>query len=196
MKKKNLLLIFGLIIFLSASSQDEHAFQKGTNMVNLGVGLGNVYWGAGYGTNGLPFSLSASYEHGITDKLGIGYIGVGAELGYASSKYSIDGTEAWKSTGILIAGRASYHFAIPNDIGKKLDPYAGVLIGYVITNYSYDYGYGGGTLGYGSPTGKAGGIAVGAFAGAHYLFSPHFGVFGELGYTSFSILSLGIALKF
>ncbi len=195
MRKALIVIAFALIFSAGSFAQSENAFQKGTNMVNLGIGLGNVYWGAGYGSSGLPFSLNASYEHGITDKLGIGYIGVGAEVGYASSKYSIDGTEAWKSTGILIAARGSYHFAIPGELGKKLDPYAGALLGYVITNYSYDYGYGG-TLGYGGPTGKAGGIAAGVFAGAHYLFVPHVAVFGELGYTSFSILTLGISFKF
>jgi hypothetical protein len=194
MKKSIALSIFVFVISFAALSQNDRAFEKGTNLVNLGIGLGSVYWGAGYSNSGLPFSLNASYEHGVTDKLGIGYVAVGAQVGYATSQYAFGGSTEWKSTGILLAARGSFHFAIPAEIGKKLDPYAGVLIGYVITNYSYNNGYN--TLGYGLPTGKAGGIAVGAFAGAHYLFSQHFGVFGELGYTSFSILSLGIALKF
>jgi hypothetical protein len=192
MRKALHVIAISVLIYSGSYAQNENAFQRGTNLINLGVGLGDVYWGAGYGSSGLPFSLNAIYEHGITDKLGIGYIGVGAQLGYASQKYSYDGTEAWKSTGILIAVRGSFHFNISSAIGKKLDPYAGVLIGYVLTNYSYNYGYG---SGYG-PLGKAGGVVPGIYAGAHYLFGPHFGVYGELGYTGFSILSLGVCLKF
>ena len=192
MRKALNVFAFALFISLGSFAQNENAFQKGTNMINLGIGLGDVYWGSGYGSSGLPFSLNASYEHGITDKLGIGYIGVGAQVGYATQQYSYDGTLAWKSTGILIAARGSFHFNISSAIGKKLDPYVGVLIGYVLTNYSYNYGYG---TGYG-PAGKASGIVPGFYAGAHYLFAPHFGVFGELGYTSFSILTIGISLKF
>ena len=101
------------------------------------------------------------------------------------------GMEKYRNTGCR---QRAYHFAAPNETGKKPDPYAGVVIGYLIANYSCHNGYN--VPGYGLPAGKAGGIAVDAFAGAHYLFSPHICVFGELGYTSFSILSLGIAFKF
>lgn len=188
--KKVITAVMLLMVFsISASAQrEENSFQNGTNVVNLGLGVGNVYWGAGYGASGLPFSLDASFEHGITEKLGIGYIGIGGELSYASTKYTHDGYVYWTSTGLMLAARASYHFAIPGDLGQKLDPYAGVLIGGVITSNSYANSYVG--------TAKGSGIAAGAYAGVHYYFSPHFGVYGELGVKPFSILTAGVSFKF
>ncbi len=191
MRKLFALLVVTIVAFTTSFAQDKGCFEKGTNVINVGIGVGDVYWGAGYGSYGLPVSLNVSYEHGITEKLGIGYIGVGGQISYASEKYSYDGEEAWRSTGVLIAARASYHFAIPAEIGEKLDPYAGALLGYVITSYTYDDGYG---TGYN--VGKSGGVGVGIYAGAHYHFTPHFGVYGEVGYTSFSILNLGVAFRF
>ena len=192
MKKTITFTLFAIAIGFASFAQDKTSFEKGTNVINAGIGVGDVYWGAGYGSSGLPVSLNASYEHGITDKLGIGYIGVGASLGYASQKYSYDGDVAWKTTGILIAARGSYHFAIPAEIGSKLDPYAGLQIGYVVTSYSYSDSY---DPGYGL-AGKSGGVVVGFYAGAHYHFNEHVGVYAELGYTSFSILGLGVAFRF
>jgi len=189
MKKAITFTLFAMAMSFASIAQDKASFEKGTNLINAGIGLGDNYWGAGYGNSGLPFSLNASFEHGITEKLGIGYIGIGASLGYASQKYSAYGDLAWKSTGILIAARGSYHFAIPSEIGKKLDPYAGLQLGYVIASYSDNYGNEG-------LIGKSGGVVVGFYAGAHYYFNPHVGVYAELGYTSFYILGLGAAFRF
>ncbi len=180
-----------IAVSLSSFAQNEDAFHKGSNALNVGLGFGNPYWGAGYGTTGLPFSLHTSLDHGITEKVGIGYVAIGGQLSYATAKYSYYDEVAWRSTGILIAARGSYHFAIPSSIGSKLDPYAGVLLGYVIAKYSYNDGYGNSGV-----IGKSGGVAMGIFAGARYSLGEHFGVYGELGYTSFSILNLGVAIKF
>jgi hypothetical protein len=191
MKKTITFTLFAIAIGFASFAQDKTSFEKGTNVINVGIGVGDVYWGAGYGSSGLPVSLNASYEHGITDKLGIGYIGVGAAFGYASQKYNDYGYGSWRSTGILIAARGLYHFAIPSEIGQKLDPYAGIQLGYVAvsTHVTNDGGYNG-------TIGKAGGVVVGFYAGARYHFNPHIGVYAELGYTSFSILSLGVAFRF
>ncbi len=185
MKKVFTVTLLAMAMGFASFAQDKTSFEKGTNVINAGIGVGDVYWGAGYGTSGLPVSLNASFEHGITDKLGIGYIGVGAQFGYASQKYY----DYWRTTGILIAARGSYHFAIPSAIGEKLDPYAGLMLGYVVTSVTYDDGYSSGGA-------KAGGVVVGFYAGAHYHFNDHVGVYAELGYTSFSILGLGVSFRF
>ena len=186
------LLASVVIVFISHTSfsQKSEVFEKGTNVINVGFGLGDVYWGTGYSNSGFPISFNASYEHGVTEKLGIGYIGVGGELSYSSATYK-SGPYKWTNAGVLIAGRASYHFALDGAIGEKLDPYAGVLLGYVITSSSnnapsgYNYSYS-----------KASAIGTGAFAGAHYYFTPNFGVYAELGFNITSVLNTGLTFKF
>ena len=188
-----------VIIFITYSSfaQNSSVFEKGTNVINAGIGLGNVYWGGtGYSNSGLPISLQASFDHGITDKLGIGYIGVGGIVGYTSYKFT--GNDAgysytYTGTGILIAARATYHFALAAPIGEKLDPYVGVLAGYVIASSSYSSTFA--SSGYGIYN-KGSAVAAGAFVGAHYYFIPNFGVHAELGYNIISVFNTGITFKF
>jgi hypothetical protein len=186
-----------VIIFTTYCSfaQNSGVFEKGTNVINAGLGLGNVYWGStGYGNSGLPISLQASFDHGITDKLGIGYIGVGGILGYTSTKFTGNNqgySYAYTGTGILIGARATYHFALAGAIGEKLDPYAGVLLGYVIVSSSYSSVYGSN-----GQYSKGSAVAAGAFVGAHYYFVPNFGVHAEIGYNIISIFNTGLTFKF
>lgn len=190
MKRVTMLLIT-LIIFSSvtfAQDDGDGAFPKGSLAINLGVGLGNIYWGTGYGTN-LPVSPTLSVDYALTKRIGIGNIGIGGLVSYSSTKYSSD-IGSYSFSGILIGVRGTYHFILKS---TKLDPYAGVLLGYIITSSHYPNGV---ITGYGyGPGGKAGAVQPGIFAGAHYFFVPHFGVFAELGYNGFSIFTLGITLK-
>ncbi len=183
--------IIAVALAICFTSLAQSPFQKGTNIINLGFGVGDFYWGSTYSNGSLPVSLNASYEHGITEKLGIGYIGLGGQISYATQKYVYNGQEEWSGSGMLLAARASYHFEIPGTTGQKLDPYAGILLGFVITSYSYDKGYSGGYY-----DGRSGSSAVGIYAGVHYHFNPRVAVYGELGFTTFSILNIGIAFGF
>ncbi len=186
------LFVSAFILFSTYSSfaQKSEVFEKGTNVINAGIGLGDVYWGTGYSNSGFPISFNASFDHGITEKLGIGYIGVGGTVGYSSSTYKAGGYK-WTNTGILIGARATYHFALAGEIGEKLDPYAGALLGYVITSSSDNA-----PSGYGYTYSKASAVAAGAFAGAHYYFTPNFGAYAEVGYNIISILNTGLTFKF
>lgn len=181
------LFVSAIIVVVSYASfaQKSEVFDKGTNVINAGFGLGDIYWGTAYSYSGFPISFNASYEHGVTEKLGIGYIGVGGELSYSSTTYK-SGSYKWRNTGVLVAGRASYHFALDGAIGEKLDPYAGVLLGYVIASTDVPSGY----------AAKASAIGAGAFAGAHYYFTPNFGVYAELGFNITSVLNTGLTFKF
>jgi hypothetical protein len=179
------------LIFLAYScfAQKTAVFENATNVINLGIGLGDPYWG-NYANSGAPVSFNASYDRGVTDKLGIGYIGAGGIIGYTSRTYKYTDYK-WKNSALLMGGRASYHFALSGEIGEKFDPYAGVMLGYVITSSSTD-----------APSGvaynysKSSSIGAGAFAGAHYYFTPNFGVYAEVGYQIISILNTGITFKF
>lgn len=190
--KKCMLLFAALVlcssaVFAQKGGSDEGAFPKGSLAINLGVGIGNDYYGTGYGTN-FPISPAVSVDYAITDKIGIGNIAVGGFASYTSSKYNDGYGDDYNYSAVIVGVRGTYHFILPV---PKLDPYAGVSLGYIISSNNYDNSN---TIT--GPDGKASAVQPGIFAGAHYLFVPHFGVFAELGYTGFSILTLGIAVKF
>jgi hypothetical protein len=175
------------------STDCEGAFSKGTNIIGVGVGVGDLYWvGSGY-TSSFPVNPTVTWDMSITNKLGIGNIGVGLMLSYASSKLDEGGGYTYTYTGIFAGVRGTYHFIIAKS--DKFDPYAGVMLGYVFssnTNNLPSYGY---TNPYGSPI-KNGGFLPGFFAGVHYYFSPAFGVNGEVGYDGFSFVLVGVAFRF
>jgi hypothetical protein len=190
--KRVMMLFTALVVFSSvtfAQKDAEGAFPKGSLAFNLGIGLGDVYYGDGYGTS-LPVSPTFSVDYAITNKIGIGNIAVGGFVSYTSSKYNDGYGDNYDYSAVLVGLRGTYHFILPID---KLDPYAGVSIGYVIASNGNTDIYANNVTG---PDGKASAVEPGLFVGAHYLFVPHFGVFAELGYNGFSILTLGISLKF
>lgn len=174
--KNNLkITCFLLIVFCMATVRTQaQSFEKGQQNFQLGVGLGSTFMVSG--GSGTP-PISASYEFGITDK-----ISLGAFAGYATQKIDL-GIANWKYNYILAAAKGAYHF----DFGvEKLDPYAGVLLGYNIASVSTSSNL---------PGASAGGVLWGAHAGARYYLTPAIGVFGELGY-GISWLNVGVSFKF
>lgn len=176
MKKIAIMLCFAAIAF-KGFSQD-NSYNQGDVLVNLGVGIGNLYWGSGYKTS-LPVNPSASVEYGISDRISVG---VGAA--YSSVKLDVTGFDEIKYNGIAIQGRGSYHFLT----SEKLDPYFGVSLGYVSISVKDK-----GTDVFSSA--KASGFGWGAHLGVRYYFAPTIGVYGELGASSFSIINAGLAIK-
>ncbi|HEV3249714.1 MAG TPA: hypothetical protein VGZ71_02100 [Puia sp.] len=169
---------------LPISMPSEGAFPKGSFAISPGIGVGNLYYGSGYGSGSINPTLNIDVA--ITDKIGIGNIAVGGTVSYSSTKYSGSGY-SYSYSSILIGLRGTYHFFIPVD---KLDPYAGILLGYIITNnpnVNTDLYYG--------PAGKASGFRPGFYVGGHYFFVDHFGGFVELGYDGFSVFVVGITIK-
>jgi hypothetical protein len=179
---------FGKYSTTQGNDQENAAFPRGTIVGNLGIGVGDLYWGSGYGTVA-GVSPTLDIDVAVTDKLGIGNIGVGGTLAYTSSKVNNGYGNSVTFTGWLVGFRATYHFMLNSDQLKgKFDPYGGVLLGYIIASGPDNpdlYGV----------SNKASAFQPGIFAGAHYYFVPHFGVFAELGYDGFSIFTFGITLK-
>ncbi len=181
MKKINVLL-FALFSSLAIATQAQ-TFNKGDKVLNIGIGLGSVYGLSGFGSSVPP--LSASFEVGITDKVGIGRFGVGGIFGYSSYKYNSGFTTSnFTSSHILIGARGLYHFDL--DV-EKLDLYGGIMLGYNIVSYSDSFGT--------SNLFTGSGVVGGIFGGARYMFSEKIGAFGELGY-SIAWLNLGLTVKF
>jgi hypothetical protein len=174
------------------NAEDVGAFPKGALAFNLGIGLGDLFWGGGYGS-ALGVSPVFDVDYALTDKLGIGNIAIGGTVAYTSTSFNNTylGTAHYKFSAILVGLRGSYHFMfLSGDLANKLDPYAGILLGYIITNNPnglFDNNY--------SLVGKASAFQPGIFAGAHYYFVRHFGAFAELGYNGFSIFTIGITVK-
>lgn len=163
--------LFAVLILsgLGITASFAQAYEKGNNLLNVGIGLGG-----GFGT---PIGLS--FEHGFSDK-----ISGGAYVAYASKDQNL-GFGSYKYTYILTAARASYHFDL--DV-ENLDTYIGAILGYNIASAKWS-GAGAG------PAASAGGIIYGGHVGARYYVSEKIGVFAEAGYGLGS-LNAGVTFKF
>ena len=185
---KKITLLFALVV-TSCYMTFGQQFEKSTGALNVGVGLGSaLYSGTHYKMTIPPIALA--YDHGVSEKLGIGYISAGGYVAISGSKYVYDyaGEEyGWKYTYITLGPRAAYHF----DVVDALDLYAGVLVGVNIVSSK--------TIGGDSPvtdhSAQKTAIAHAEFVGLRWYFTPVVGLFAELGY-GVSYLTLGVAFKF
>ncbi len=179
MKKINLFIAaIALSIGLSAQT-----YSEGDNLVNIGFGLGATFV---TGSSTIP-PLSASFEHGFTDK-----ISAGGLIGYSGSKEefaAFGGTWTYKYSYIIVGARGSYHFFSTDQI----DAYGGAFLGYNIGNSKVTYDGTGNNL-IQPAAANVGGVAYGLHVGGRYYFSDSFGAFGELGY-GISYLTLGVTMK-
>jgi hypothetical protein len=174
---KKIILMTAMIaaaVFSTSTSKAQDV--TGKHFINAGIGIGTFGFS---GTGGLP--VTASYEHGFTDKISAGIYG-----GFIKRKWYNELTYNYK----VIGARGSYHF---NEILKiddpKLDVYGGISIyyrGYVV---KYDSPVNG------KSKATSGGVDFGFHAGGRYMFSKNAGVFAELGY-GVSPLQLGASFVF
>jgi len=164
--------VLGVLALLGTTglAQAQDVFGKGDKMINLGLGLGSSF-----GSLSLP-PISASFDYGVADNLingDNGSISVGAQVGFAGSKYANIG---------LFGARGAFHY----QFAPKLDTYAGLMLGYHIASVS-ETGYYGNSL-------VGSGFDLGVVLGARYFFTPRIGAFTELGY-SLPYWNLGVTFK-
>jgi hypothetical protein len=177
-------------------------FDENSHIINVGIGLwtGNYYnynKAAGQYYRSPAFSLS--YEQPWPKRIGPGYLGVGAYLGYETERYTLNyysgyngalyhADDRWNH--FMITGRAVYHWDVLNS--AKAEVYAGVLIGLRFNTYNYEDNdpYQDNQIVYNRVN-----LAASAFAGARYYFTKNFGVYAELGY-GISVATVGVSLKF
>lgn len=172
-------------LFLVASTQlNAQMYTKGQQDLHLGIGLGTFY-GSGYHTILPP--INASYEKGITDN-----IGVGAYVGYATSRYNYSFADYhWTYSHIILGARGAYHYDLFKN--PKLDTYGGLMLGFTIAKakfHSDDPLYK--AADYTSPS--SGGFTWSGFVGARYQFKESLGAYAELGY-GVSALNVGLRFK-
>jgi len=188
MRKLMLMMAMILLIGMAAFTQ---SFEKGSQAINLGIGVGNTAYFGSYYSGFLP-SVSGSYEYGIVEiPMGselTGVISVGGYMGWSTSKYDYGWNDIYYLyNAYYIAVRGNYHFIFHD----KFDPYVGIWVGARILT--------GGWHGNGSHPenwdAASSGPAGGAYVGARWFFSDRFGVYAEMGYL-ISVLNFGVTFKF
>jgi hypothetical protein len=170
--KKIIIFCFLACFAVAANAQD--IFQKGTSVLNLGIGLGS------------HIPVEASYEYGIVDGLidgENGSIGLGGYVGWYSYSDSYAGGK-WSYSDLVLGVRGAFHYQFVD----QLDTYAGLMLGYDIASAKWK----GDGPAFGTAAASA--AALSAFVGARYYFSPSIAAYGELGY-GIAYLSVGVALK-
>ena len=181
MKKGFILSLIGAIcLSLGYVATNAQGYEKGSIIINPGLGLG--YW---YGGTGFAVGFAVNAEFSITDDIAIGPY-------FALTRRSYDytfGNDDYTYTYFDIGARGSYHFGrLLNVNTEQFDPYAGAFLGFVTTTADYNDAY----TGYYSTYGNR--FQAGVFAGARWYFSETFGVFGEVGVGMFPILA-GVTVK-
>lgn len=215
---KTLLSVFSIVLFSVTSfatgelpvrlnnAGSGKCFDENTKIINIGVGFGGSKYykfktSYGYYSRRTP-AISMTYEQAYPKKLGIGYLGVGAYLGFQHASYGYDDLyyqgnryyyeHRWNY--FMVAARAAYHFDVLNS--EKAEVYVGAIVGMRFQTYTYTsnhpdpyynkyYRESGGSI---FPTGSL-------FAGARWYFSKNVGLFGEVGY-GISFVTGGFSIKF
>ena len=163
-------------------------FGVGTNVLNVGIGLGNRYgYGTGFfgGSSSVSPAISVSFERGIVP-LGPGVLGVGVFAGYQGARYDLGGGDEWKYTDIIVTLRGAFHYPVL----PQLDAYGGLGLGLRHAGVSFE---GSGLGGVGGASANE--LAAGVFVGGRYFFNERLGAFAELGYDQ-TYLKAGLAAKF
>ena len=101
--------------------------------IGISIGIPSMYDHA-Y-TSQSP-AVTARYEYGLSDKIGIGYIGLGGLLSIAGGEFNspiLSQSVSYKFSQTLIGPRAAYHFDMVDLTGNKdwskLDLYGGAFLG-------------------------------------------------------------------
>jgi hypothetical protein len=174
----------GMFLALVKTNIDAQSFALGTQVINVGLGLGStLYEGSNYSSSIPP--ISVSYEKCIKDNIidRNGFLGVGGFVGMSSYSYD-DNISNYHSreTNIIIGGRGSLHYQFVQN--NKLDTYGGMMLGFNFESWSSNVP----------------GISTGVefnwniFIGARYYLTDKISIMGELGY-GISILTVGVGIK-
>lgn len=167
----SILLVLGLLA--ATQSYAQYIPDKGSKLLNAGVGVGGYGVGIGYSAG---VSLGASLEFGVTKNITVG--------GFADyRRLSYSGLSGYGVSYFYVGARGSYHFnEILNLSTDKADLYAGIGLGYLGASGTYYYG-------------GIGGLIVPVHIGGRYFFSESVGGFAELA-SDIAPLKLGVTFKF
>jgi len=165
-------------LLLLASATIIHAqYEPGKNTLGLIVGFGN---GSLPGTGGVPIAIEYNFANIIDKQIHFGVVGA-----FASTKEDHNwgsGKGSFKYSNITLAAQANYHF-LP---GNKLDPFAGISLGFNIASSSWTWDSGSGS----SPSASSSGLFWDIQGGVNYWFSPKWAMQVRLGY--FPYFGIGV----
>ncbi len=185
---------------ISKEESGEKSFDENTHIINIGIGSGGnrYYRGSGYDVYRVSPAFSLSYEQPWRERLGPGFLGVGAYLGfqnahyrnnhYTSSNYYYE--HNWNY--MMIAARAVYHWDVLNAANAEV--YGGAILGLRIQTYNYStnnpFSDSDNRLDEGSVY-----PAFSIIAGARWYFAKKVAIYGEVG-SGISYLTVGLSFKF
>jgi hypothetical protein len=185
-KKILLGLLIGLTLVGSLSAVDWKGYpdplRENKLFINAGIGFGS---GLGSGKLSVPpIQVSADY---VLPLGGLPFT-LGGMFGFSRYKSEPYGY-TYTYTGLAFGARLGYH---PDFGVDKLDTYATLTLGY----YSYKAKVKTNIAGMPSASSDFSRLLWGPSIGARYFFTPLIGAYAELGWSDFSYINLGVALKF
>lgn len=147
-----------------------------------GFGVGHTDIGPTVGLGGLgaaSFAIGGRFERGLKalPDLGNGVLGLGVSVDWYNYSESFVGTD-YDFTYIPIAATANYHFNIQN---KKVDPFLGLGLGYLMVNTPYGGSY-------------DSGIYVVGRLGMRYFMSDKMALYGDVG-AGAAALNVGLTFR-
>ena len=195
--------VVGSVSTNTASGDGGQCFDESSHIINLGFGFGgrryySGYYGSGYDYGRSP-AFSLSYEQPWKSKVGPGFLGIGAYIGYQTehsryndyyykgSKYYYD----YRWNHFMIAARAAYHWDVLNIENAEL--YGGAILGLSFQTHSYstnDPYPNNDNSWYGSSVYPA----FSLFVGGRWYFAKKVALFGEFGY-GISYATIGLSFK-
>ncbi len=190
-----------------------NAFSGDIFNVSIGFvsGIGDIYTASSL-SYVMPVSVSNSpspafalgYEHALSHA-----IGVGLNVGYqsATTNFSTVGWSYSPATGAISTYKNSYTYSLSMPTfmlrgafhftaGTKIDPYAGINIGYCLVSTSQSFKTN--DPNFNTPTDynaslptpvSLSGVAYGVFIGGRYFFTDQFGAWLELSYANVTLSS-------
>ncbi len=201
MKKINLasalrFFLFPILLFVLIAETNAQPLKYADQNIGIGLGVPAI---TNYSYTSLSPAVTATYEYGFSDKIGIGYIGGGALLSFAGSTndYHANGVKySNKYHYFLIGPKASYHFDMADITGDrfwdKCDLYAGVFMGLRFQTYKY---YDNASGSYTDYEDNATRMVSDIYAGIRYAFTNQFGVYAETGF-GVNYLTVGVSWRF
>jgi hypothetical protein len=175
------------LLLVPAPASAQNAYNYKDKVISAGIGLGSGY--GFYGSTSFP-PIFVSFETGLELPDLKNKLTIGGTVGYAGSGEDYYWAE-YDYTYIFIAVKGNYHFLENN---PKFDAYAGLALGYNISNSSVKYKAGYDEFNQYSYS--AGGSYFGwdIHVGARYYFTQKLAAQAELGY-GFGIFRIGLAYK-
>ncbi len=204
-------ILLSLLSTIAIAQSSGKCYDESTHLINIGVGTGGFHGyqtyrnnvGANYSYGSTPV-FSFSYEQPLKNKVGPGFIGVGAYLSFQNA-HRYDDYDWWYNgttsnyrnkenwNYYVVAARGAYHWDGLNS--GKAEVYAGTIIGVRISTYDYSTDNKNPNYTYVHNHASSVTPAFSVYAGARYYFVPNVAFFGEVG-AGVSFISGGLTFKF